>query len=73
MVTLQTASTSVSVCHCLFDIAFVFSQNAWLLCELFTVYLRWPLSAVDNVEEKKHFLCINYLHNGHKKIIIIKN
>lgn len=39
---------------------------------IYSVWL-WPLSAADNVEEKKHFLCINYLHNGHKKIIIIKN
>lgn len=74
-VTLQTASASVNVCHCAFDIAELsfFSQNAWLLCELFTVFDRghWVLQTMRR--EKKHFLCINYLHNGHKKIIIIKN
>lgn len=75
-------SVCVNVCECVWmcvtahstsqPFLFFFPKRPAVVWIIYGVW-PWPLSAADNVEEKKCLLCINYLHNGHKKIIIIKN
>lgn len=70
MTTLQTASACVrvNVCHCAFDVAAFFPPKPRTGCCV--NYLQCLTVATQRCRqcvEKKRLLCINYLHNGHKK------